>query len=197
MDEVYGQILQNDQQTPEGIVIDDNKNGSAMRGLRRLMKLFDSVDEDVIPCWNKSCSNSYQTCSKLTIYRVQKVYRDINEALLTRKDHECSQVSLTSTGRLSPHDFLHGTKSKLPHDLNELQWADCFVLQQWLLIRLWVSCLTHDLLEEGSELPFMRPSFAIIVADNVIQECRSLGETVLEVHGSGMVSSYASLRNNY
>jgi len=74
-----------------------------------------------------------------------------------------------------------------PQPLNPSQWADCFVLQQWLLMRMWVSCLTHELLDSRSELIFMRPSFVLDIAEKVVSECLALGIDVLEVHGSGMI----------
>jgi len=70
--------------------------------------------------------------------------------------------------------------------LTMLQWADCFVLQQWLIIRLWVSCLTHDLLNDSSAADFMRVSYAIQIADTVLEWCSLLDQRILEAHGTGM-----------
>jgi hypothetical protein len=62
------------------------------------------------------------------------------------------------------------------------------MLQQWLLVRLWVSCLTHDLIATDSELLFTRPLFPVDVAEKVLKQCEKVHTSVLEVHGLGMVS---------
>lgn len=67
-----------------------------------------------------------------------------------------------------------------------LQWADCFVLQQWLIIRLWVSCLTHDLLRDSSAAEFIRVQYAIQVANTVLEWCTVIDQKILEAHGTGM-----------
>jgi hypothetical protein len=164
-----------------GIVIQDERNVALLFGLLHLMKLFDSIDEAIISCWNKSCSSSLQSCAKLDTARVIKVHDAIQRAL---------RVSDQSSGpTASPlTDSIAGTlNGQGGHKLDQLQWADCFVLQQWLLVRLWASCLTHDLLDETSEMEFLRPSYAATIAHFALQECRQLPLYVLEAHGTGMV----------
>ena len=39
----------------------------------------------------------------------------------------------------------------------------------------------------SSDFPFMRPSFSITIAENVLEEFQQLGQAVLEVHGVGMI----------
>lgn len=148
------------------IYIHDDKDLIAVQGLLQLMRLFDAIDEQVIPCWNRSCAPTLQACQRLTIHQVEKVYHSVAEAL--------------EPNGSSPW-------IDKPPSLNASQWADCFVLQQWLLTRMWVSCLTHELLNSSSELMFMHPSFVLDIAEKVASECMALGTDVLEVHGSGMI----------
>ncbi|KAH7121832.1 hypothetical protein B0J13DRAFT_158963 [Dactylonectria estremocensis] len=182
MNDVYKAISANATRKISNILIHDSRNVTAMQGLLQLMRLFDSVDEDVIPCWNRSCSPPLTSCAKLTVDRAHKVYDAIANAMKfgSRQDGDDADMSSFFT-TISP---VSGSPTP---ELNDMQWADCFVLQQWLLIRLWVSCLTHDLLNEDSELTFIRPSFSVVIAENVLQQCQRLDASVLEVHGIGMV----------
>ncbi|KAH7019663.1 hypothetical protein EDB80DRAFT_205720 [Ilyonectria destructans] len=185
MNDVYKTIAANATKQISNILIHDSRNVMAMQGLLQLMRLFDSVDEDVIPCWNRSCSPPLTSCFKLTVDRVHKVYDAIANAMKSgsRQDRNDADMSSLFT-TVSP---VSGSPTM---ELNETQWADCFVLQQWLLIRLWVSCLTHDLLDEDSELTFIRPSFSVVIAENVLQQCQRLDTSVLEVHGIGMIERF-------
>jgi len=179
MDGIYREIEASATSQISSILVHDDKDVTAMRGLLQLMKLFDSVDEDVITCWNRSCSVSHGTCTKLTTAQVQRVYNAISSAMPSTPRGVVPDQN-SSNGSASAPQPSNST-------LNDPQWADCFVLQQWLLIRLWVSCLTHDLLDESSSLHFIKPSFAISVATNVWNGCRKLETSVLEVHGIGMI----------
>lgn len=166
MKEMYLSIGAQAMSKSQGIYIHDDKDIAAVHGLLQLMRLFDAIDEDVIPCWNRSCAPTLQTCQKLTINHVEKVYHSIAEAL---------------TG--------HGTSPwpERSQALTPVQYADCFVLQQWLLMRLWVSCLTHDLLDGQSLSVCIWPSFVLDIAEKVNDECQVIGSDILEIHGSGMI----------
>lgn len=163
---MYLSIVAQTMSNTHDIYIHDDKDIVAVQGLLQLMRLFDAIDEQVIPCWNRSCAPTLQACQKLTIHQVEKVYRSVAEAL--------------EANGSSPW-------IDKPPSLNASQWADCFVLQQWLLMRMWVSCLTHELLDSSSELVFMHPCFVLDIAEKVASECMALGTDVLEVHGSGMI----------
>lgn len=165
------------------IMIHNGRNVTAMHGILQLMRLFDSVDEDVIPCWNKSCSPPLAMCTRLTVDRAHKVYDAIANAM--NRDGKDGQDSARIFNFFTTITPVSGSPTLA---LNDIQWVDCFMLQQWLLIRLWVSCLTHDLLAEDSELAFMRPSFSVDIAENVLEQCQRVDTSVLEVHGLGMVS---------
>lgn len=185
MAEIYKIALTAEHRSASSIAIHDDNIIAAMLGLQQLMKLFDCVDEQVIPCWNRSCSPSLSNCPRLTLDRVQKIFTAIEDALKPSAED-------SSTGRVLGQgiSYLQSRKSVPKHllPLTDVQWADSYVLQQWLLTRLWAACMTHDILVEGSDLLFMRPSYVNIIAGRVLEECSRLGDTVLEVHGNGMVS---------
>jgi hypothetical protein len=166
MKEMYLSTVAEAMSDTHDIYIHDDKDVVAVQGLLQLMRLFDAIDEQVIPCWNRSCAPTLQVCQRLTVHQVEKVYHSVAEAI--------------EPNGSSPW-------IDKPQSLNASQWADCFVLQQWLLMRMWVSCLTHELLDSSSELVFMHPSFVLDIAEKVSSECQALGTDVLEVHGSGMI----------
>jgi hypothetical protein len=185
MAEIY-EVALRAERSASTIPIHDNKTASTMLGLQQLMRLFDSVDEQVIPCWNKSCSPSLSSCARLTLERAQKVFAAIEDALKPPvEDYDSRNVP---TQGISSQNRTLIPKHLVP--LTDIQWADSYVLQQWLLTRLWVACMTHDSLTEESHLMFMRPSFVNVIAGRVSEECSRLGDTVLEVHGNGMVSAF-------
>ena len=147
------------------------------------MRLYDTIDEKVISCWNKDCSPSLKKCSYLTTERVCEIYHAIQGAIETT-----DQRPLGPTPAAQALPYLLGTFT-FNHQITISQWADCFILQQFMLTRLWTSCLTHDLIDEMSDHSFMKPSFAIDIAENAVEECVGIGDAVLEIHGIGMVST--------
>ncbi|KPI39651.1 uncharacterized protein AB675_3410 [Cyphellophora attinorum] len=175
IDDLYRRIDGNATIKISSILVHDSRDVAAMHGLLQLMRLCDAVDEYVIPCWNRTCAPHIETCTKLDVARVSSVYHAIAGAMHQTKaaiDHDFTDTSA------------HATTTN--PQLNSAQWADCFVLQQWLLVRLWVCCLTHDLLDVASTLPFMKPSFVIDLANQVLAKCQQLDRSLLEVHGAGM-----------
>jgi hypothetical protein len=151
------------------IRITDAQSEAFEAGLLQLMNIFDSVDEEVIPCLNRSCAPSLQHCQKLSIAKVTMVHNAIVYAL--PGSQPCSRPILSSP----------------PAPLTMLQWADCYALQQWLLVRLWVACLTHDMLEDSGVLSFMSHSYAIDIATNMLEWCDRMDRKTLEAHGTGMI----------
>lgn len=180
MSEIYNAILADATTQVDNILVHDDKNITAMHGILQLMKLFDSIDEDVIPCWNRSCSPPLTTCTRLTVEHAHNVYESISSAM------SCDPGNVESNPRF--FNVSTPVSGSSATSLNDIQWVDCFMLQQWLLVRLWVSCLTHDLIAGDSELLFTRPLFPVDVAENVLKQCEKVHTSVLEVHGLGMVS---------
>ncbi|KAJ9634418.1 hypothetical protein H2204_006243 [Knufia peltigerae] len=183
MAEIYQDVLTAEHKSAGGIAIHDDSVKSTMLGLQQLMKLFDSVDEQVIPCWNNSCSSSLSKCDRLSVDRVQKVFSAIEAALHSPAEDRALRNNLRPGSSMA----LDQNPGSQQHFLTDVQWGDCYVLQQWLLMRLWTACLTHDALSESSDLVFMQPSYATEIADRVLDECNRVGDYVLEVHGNGMI----------
>ena len=50
MADIYNTILADPTTQVNTILVHDGRNATAMHGILQLIKLFDSVDEDVIPC---------------------------------------------------------------------------------------------------------------------------------------------------
>jgi hypothetical protein len=179
--EIYRQIEASSTPGNSNIVVHDERDLCAMRALLQLMNLFDSIDEEVIPCWNITCCYAPEVCSRFTVDRARTVYDAVTGAMTLLVD---DPIETPFSESRSPKSRIQRFQRSL---LNDLQWAYCFVLQQWLLVRLWVSCLTHSLLDESSEFHFLRPSFSMTIAEYVLEECEQLGQAVLEVHGVGMI----------
>lgn len=136
------------------IIIQDERSESLVSGLLQLTKLLDSIDQDVIPCLNKSCAPTLQSCPKLSRGQVVGVHQAIVYAFNSKEQFP-------------------GTNVPAVHQpLTMLQWADCFVLQQWLIIYLCVSCLTHDPLEDNSAADFIRVQYTIQVANTGLEWCK-------------------------
>ncbi|KAL2203316.1 hypothetical protein CC79DRAFT_1218163 [Sarocladium strictum] len=182
MSDIYNAILADATTQVDNILVHDDKNITAMHGILQLMKLFDSIDEDVIPCWNRSCSPPLTTCTRLTVEHAHNVYESISNAM------SCDSSSVGTNTRF--FDVSTPVSSSSATTLNDIQWVDCFMLQQWLLVRLWVSCLTHDLIATDSELLFTRPLFPVDVAEKVLKQCEKVHTSVLEVHGLGMIERF-------
>ncbi|KIW21643.1 hypothetical protein PV08_02223 [Exophiala spinifera] len=183
MADIYQDVQKIEHKSAGGITIHDDSVLSTMLGLQQLMKLFDSVDEQVIPCWNNSCSPSLSNCDRLTVDRVQRVFKAIEAALHSPAEDRVLRNNLRPVSSKANNP----KSDSQPPFLTDVQWGDCYVLQQWLLMRLWTACLTHDALSESSSLTFMQPSYATVIADRVLDECNRVGDFVLEVHGNGMI----------
>ena len=179
--DVYRQIEATSTANTSSILVYDDRDLCAMRALIQLVSLFDSLEEGIIPCWNNTCLPATQSCFKFTIDRVRKVYDAVTNANTSLVDD--SIESPLPDVRSTTHPTLQIQKSLL----NDMQRAYIFVLQQWLLTKLWVSCLMHDHIDEASQFPFLRPLFLITIAESVLEESRRLGQAVLEVHGVGMI----------
>jgi hypothetical protein len=175
IDDLYQRIDGNATIEISSILVHDSRDVVAMHGLLQLMRLCDAVDEYVIPCWNRTCAPHIETCTKLDVARVSSVYHAIAGAM----------QGTNAPGEHNAHNSSARIATTSPQ-LNSAQWADCFVLQQWLLVRLWVCCLTHDLLDGAGSLPFMKPTFVIDLANAVLDECQNMDRSLLEVHGAGM-----------
>ena len=59
--------------------LEGGKEDESVRGLQRLSRLFEFIDEDVVSCWNGNCVP--QTCATLTVERVVELHLGLSEDL--------------------------------------------------------------------------------------------------------------------
>lgn len=185
MREAYRPLRHAEKTSASRIIVHDRKDAVAMLGLVQLMKLFDSIDEHAIPCFNRQCQPSPEACLRLTAASVLQIHHDIERGMLDPPAAGTLEEMLYAEASPGSGDRTHGD---LRRTLDSSQWADIFVLQQWIKTRLWVSCLTHGLLEAESDFAIMNATYPFTVARETLDECERLGQTCLEVHGIGMVS---------
>lgn len=169
-----------------GIIVHSEHDAEGMMGLARLMELFDAVDEDVVDCWNRRCNDNNGYCEKLTAAKALVIHQNL------------ARVSLSE--RYKGYDWFERTKStpneaQAAHQavgLKETQCADIFITQKWLQNRLWVLCLTHRLLAPVSDRSELTFNYAIFIANEALQICKSLRISSMEAHGIGLVSCRCS-----
>lgn len=166
-----------------GIIVHNEHDAEGMMGLARLMELFDAIDEEVVDCWNRRCHIDSGYCEKLTAAKALEIHQNLGR--------------LNTTERYKGYDWFERTKSA-PHEaqaahqgvgLRETQCADIFITQKWLQNRLWVLCSTHGLLAPVSEHGELTLNFAILIANDTLQICKSLRIGSMEAHGIGIVSA--------
>lgn len=165
-----------------GIIVHNEHDAEGMMGLARLMELFDAIDEDVVDCWNRRCNidnNGY--CERLTAAKALIIHQNL------------ARVSFSE--RYKGYDWFERTKAtpneaQAAHQavgLKETQCADIFITQKWLQNRLWVLCLTHGLLGPVLDRPELTFNYAIFIANEALQICKSLRISSMEAHGIGLV----------
>ncbi|PWY71528.1 C6 transcription factor [Aspergillus sclerotioniger CBS 115572] len=164
-----------------GIIVHNEKDAEGMMGLARLMELFDAIDEDVVDCWNQRCNVNTGYCEKLTEAKALSIHQNL------------SRVS--ESERFKGYDWFERSKSALGGNqgnrpaigLRETQCADVFITKKWLQNRIWVLCSTHGLLRPASERHELSLNYAISIAKETLDICRSLRLSSMEAHGIGLV----------
>ncbi|EJU05159.1 hypothetical protein DACRYDRAFT_113349 [Dacryopinax primogenitus] len=136
----------------------------------RHLKLFDSVDEDFIDCWNGRCAG--RTCTTLDVARALALHKQLSESLdsADTSNQESFEVlsSLTSAWKRG-----------------EIQSADVLITQQWLLNRLWRLCMSHGLISPSASEPALRVDLPVTIAHAALAICNKLSMTSIEAHGIG------------
>ncbi|KZT55093.1 hypothetical protein CALCODRAFT_409741, partial [Calocera cornea HHB12733] len=136
----------------------------------RHLKLFDSVDEDFIDCWNGRCAG--RACRTLDAARALALHKQLSEPL--EGAHTPSQESfevfssLTSTWKRG-----------------EIQSADVLITQQWLLNRLWRLAMSHGLIDPAASEPALRVDAPVTLAHAALAICNRLSMPSIEAHGIG------------
>ncbi|KAN0065515.1 hypothetical protein ACQY0O_001352 [Thecaphora frezii] len=169
-------------------------------------RLFDVVDEKFVDCWNKRCPG--KGCDYLDAERAISLH----DAIVSAEEDPDPRPS-TSVGSdfgerggggrvMAINNGLAGTPPMLikqePHGSTssysstsdwhkaKVQKADVDVTRQWLLNRLWLTCLSHGLLTADSEHPCLRIDYAIDIARETLRVCNALSLRSMEAHGIGL-----------
>ncbi|KXS93957.1 hypothetical protein AC579_7564 [Pseudocercospora musae] len=154
------------------LIYQDQADAVGMTGLLYLMDTFDSVDENVMDCWNGFCHYSDGACETFDRRRALQTFRaqrTVREA--------CIAGNISFAPSVTPLPLAQ---------LVESQQADISVAQFWLLNRLWNLCLSHQLLRETSDYEELRFEFACHIAHALLAYCSRLSLAAMEVHGVGM-----------
>ncbi|KAG2184403.1 hypothetical protein INT43_000312 [Umbelopsis isabellina] len=151
------------------------------------LRLFDSVDEDFVDCWNGHCAG--EKCHKLHANKALSLNSsfDNSEVIGSTKAPNSEQRGSTVSERSAE---CHGTvdsrtpsRSKRRH--TELQRADVEVTRHWLLNRLWYVCLTHGLIAVDTPHSSLQPDYPITIARNMLVICEDLTLISMEANGLG------------
>lgn len=193
-----------------GIIVHNEKDAAAMMGLTLLMEIFDSIDAEILVCWNSRCSiNTTGNCQTLNESKVLNIYRnlarvnDVGRYMQRKKnDHfvvdSSTALSNQPGGKENPghiSEELHVIRA-MRDFLSETQCADVLVTQKWVLDRLWNLCFSHGLLRPYSEQKELCFRYAFDNGVKTLELCRSLRISAMEAHGVGMVSSIAYLHSS-
>lgn len=165
-----------------GIIVHNEHDAEGMMGLARLMELFDAIDEDVVDCWNRRCNidnNGY--CERLTAAKALIIHQNLARVSLSERYKGYGWFERT---KAAPNEAQAAHQAV---GLKETQCADIFITQKWLQNRLWVLCLTHGLLGPVSDRPELTFNYAIFIANEALQICKSLRISSMEAHGIGLV----------
>ncbi|KXT06374.1 hypothetical protein AC578_9091 [Pseudocercospora eumusae] len=154
------------------LIYQDQADAVGMTGLLYLMDTFDSVNENVMECWNGFCHYSDGACETFDRRRALQTFR-----AQRRVREACIAGNISFAPSVTPLPLAQ---------LVESQQADISVAQFWLLNRLWNLCLSHQLLRENSDYEELRYEFACHIAHALLAHCSRLSLAAMEVHGVGM-----------
>ena len=140
------------------------------------LKLFDSVDEDFVDCWNGRCAG--RTCRKLNADKAAKLYHSFMEDY----DQQDEQPESVPTPQIAASE--EGT-GESEYERKKVQKADVNVTRQWLLNRLWLTCLSHGLVSVDSQHAPLQATHAVDIARRTLKIVERLTMPAMEAHGIG------------
>lgn len=151
------------------------------------LRLFDSIDEDFVNCWNGRCAG--EKCRKLDTNKALSLNSSFNNGQIIenrktsnfeQRDNPATERSSESNGSLDSRSL---SSSKRRH--SELQRADVEVTRHWLLNRLWYVCLSHGLISVDTPHSSLQPDYPIAIARNMLVICEELTLVSMEANGVG------------
>ncbi|EPQ30683.1 uncharacterized protein PFL1_01584 [Pseudozyma flocculosa PF-1] len=176
-------------------------------------RLFDVVDEKFVDCWNKKCPG--KGCTYLDAERAISLHAAIigaeedpdprplsgadGDARGERNGGHPTAAHSNPAATSSSSAAGAGPKVKQEHRGSsagyastsdwhkaKVQKADVDVTRQWLLNRLWLTCLSHELLTPDNEHSCLRIDYAIDIARETLRVCNALSLRSMEAHGIGL-----------
>lgn len=133
----------------------------AISGLSDMITSFEFVDNVVLRCWRNEC---------------------------WRPDGDARHISPATVRDLLRRYALSTTMSEVRSG-EDAQRADILITRHWIRGVLWNLGFKHGFVSESSNDVEFRPEYAISVASDAIEACKSFSLSVLQVHGIGLVST--------
>ncbi|KAI9375890.1 hypothetical protein BJX61DRAFT_531240 [Aspergillus egyptiacus] len=184
------------QRLVHGIIVHTEKDAIAMMGLSLLMEIFDTIDEDILICWNGRCNvSSHGKCQILTEAKALSIYRNLARVTEAgryncKADHfdPDSDPGPVTGGEASPSLSTELHEARVLRDfLSETQCADILLTQKWAQDRLWNLCFSHGLLQLHPAHPQLGFAYALDNAEKTMSLCRLLRISAIEAHGVGII----------
>ncbi|KAL2821461.1 hypothetical protein BDW59DRAFT_150121 [Aspergillus cavernicola] len=190
------------QRLVSGIIVHTEKDAAGMMGLSLLMEIFDTIDEDILICWNARCNVSNNgKCHILTQAKALSIYQNLArvsdaERYNSRNDHFDPDANANADADADA-DADRGedasgsaeiNEARMLRDfLSETQCADILLTQKWVQDRLWNLCFGHGLLQLQPEHPGLSFRYASDNAERALKLCRLLRISAIEAHGVGII----------
>ena len=157
---------------------DETEEHNAIDGLRDMINTFDSVDDVLINCRNKSCDLSRLDSNHVSPQRLCSMMRKY-----TAPDDVAGPMGTEwPVTRGADGDGLPVMNRK-----KLAQRSDILITRQWMRNQLWKVANWHRYLHASSPDPELRPSFVIEIAKDTLRICGMFAISLMEVHGVGLV----------
>ncbi|KAH8691542.1 hypothetical protein BGW36DRAFT_363872 [Talaromyces proteolyticus] len=163
----------------------DEADAKTVSGLKRMVELFDLIDERLVDCWNGHCAADKEgRCTMFTredavkFYKIQYITLQ-SQNLYTPANHSAKPGNPTA--------ILPESDTYFADRLPETQEVDILISRQWLHHRMWQLCLKHEYLTQNDEMPEFRLDYIATIAQKLLRVCRTSSLSSMEVHGVGLV----------
>jgi hypothetical protein len=167
------------------MVVNNEKDASALMGLSVLTEIFAAIAEDDIDCWTGNCGAIHGTCAKHDASKVLYLHDRIRRVDCDSHYRDYDRLNLDEPIDVHQERMEIPTGFKSQHLIS--QYADILITQKWLQNRLWLLCLNHDLLSANSNRPELLFTYGVSLAESTLDICRSLPLSSMEAHGVGLV----------
>lgn len=157
----------------------ETEEHNAIDGLRDMINTFDSVDDVLINCRNKSCDLSRLGTGHVSPQRL---------CLMMRKYTAPDDVAGPMGTEWPVTRGADGDGLPVMNRKKLAQRSDILITRQWMRNQLWKVANWHSYLHIGNPEPELRPAFVIEIAKDTLRICGMFSISLMEVHGVGLVS---------